>query len=247
LHIAIVTNRFAPYVGGIERQMALVGRGLADRGHQVTVLTRRYDSTLPRRERLNGLTVERFGPSGQGVIAKWLVNLGTFRRLALRKPSFDCVLVTQFSATIMGPALARAIGRGAPLVLRPIEQGEFTGEVSRATLARLPRGAHGLARTALRMTRRMAYSQAKVLVVPSKPKGSAFRRIPSSTFPIRWIPARSARRLPLSGENSARRSGFPRMPRSSRTAGDWLRERDFSPWQEHGRTWCRCIRGHCSS
>ena len=167
MHIAIVTNRFAPYVGGIERQMALVGRGLADRGHQVTVLTRRYDSTLPRRERLNGLTVERFGPSGQGVIAKWLVNLGTFRRLALRKPSFDCVLVTQFSATIMGPALARAIGRGAPLVLRPIEQGEFTGEVSQATLARLPRGAHGLARTALRMTRRMAYSQAKVLVVPS--------------------------------------------------------------------------------
>ena len=164
LRIAIVTNRFAPHIGGIERQMALVGRGLARRGHEVTVLTRRYDPALPRREYVNGLTVERFGPSGQGVISKWLVNLGTFRRLVTSRPPFDCVLVTQFSATIMGPALTHAVGRGVPMVVRTAEPGEFTGEVSHLSLSGLPRGARGLVGTTLRGARGWAYGKVRVVV-----------------------------------------------------------------------------------
>jgi D-inositol-3-phosphate glycosyltransferase len=164
LRIAIVTNRFAPHIGGIERQMALVGRGLARRGHQVTVLTRRYDPALPRREYVNGLTVERFGPSGQGVISKWLVNLGTFRRLVTSRPPFDCALVTQFSATIMGPALTHAVGRGVPIVIRPAEPGEFTGDVSRRSLSRLPLGMRRLVGTMIRGARGWAYRKAKVVV-----------------------------------------------------------------------------------
>ncbi|HEU5304962.1 MAG TPA: glycosyltransferase family 4 protein [Gemmatimonadales bacterium] len=164
LRIAIVTNRFAPHIGGIERQMGLIGRGLARRGHQVTVLTRRYDPALPRRERMDGLAVERFGPSGQGVVSKWLVNLATFWRLVTSTPPFDCALVTQFSATVIGPALTHAVGRGVPMVLRPAEPGEFTGDVSRGSLSRLPFGTRHLVRTALRRTRGLAYRQVKVIV-----------------------------------------------------------------------------------
>jgi len=167
LRIAIVTNRFAPYVGGIERQMAMVGAGLARRGHEVTVLTRRYDRALPRRERLNGLTVERFTPSGQGPASKWLVNLGTFRRFVMSKPAFDCALVTQFSATIMGPALTHAFGRGIPIVIRPAEPGEFTGEVSRRTLSTLPRGARSLVARTLAAVRGWSYGKASVVVAIS--------------------------------------------------------------------------------
>jgi D-inositol-3-phosphate glycosyltransferase len=168
LRIAIVTNRFTPYVGGIERQMAMLGSGLARRGHQVTILTRRYDRALPNREDLDGLTIERFGPSGQGPVAKWLVNLGTFRRLATSRPAFDCALVTQFSATILGPALTHAVGRGVPLVVRPAEPGEFTGEVSQRTLSALPPGARDLAKKALRNLRAWAYGKANVVVAISK-------------------------------------------------------------------------------
>ncbi|HSB54558.1 MAG TPA: glycosyltransferase family 4 protein, partial [Gemmatimonadales bacterium] len=164
LRIAIVTNRFAPHVGGIERQMALVGNGLVRRGHQVTVLTRRYDPALARREVLNGVQVERFGPSGHGPVSKWLVNLATFRRLATSKPAFDCALVTQFSATIMGPALTHAVGRGIPMVIRPAEPGEFTGDVSRRSLSRLPPGARGIARAALQKSRGWAYDKVGVVV-----------------------------------------------------------------------------------
>jgi D-inositol-3-phosphate glycosyltransferase len=169
LRIAIVTNRFAPYVGGLERQMAMVGSGLARRGHEVTVLTRRYDRALPRREHLNGLMVERFGPSGQGPISKWLVNLATFRRFVTSRPPFDCALVTQFSATIMGPALTYAVGRGVPLVVRPAERGEFTGDVSRRSLSRLPLGMHSLVGTMIRGARKLAYGKVKVIVAIGEP------------------------------------------------------------------------------
>jgi glycosyltransferase involved in cell wall biosynthesis len=85
----------------------------------------------------------------------------------MSKPPFDCVLVTQVSATAISPAMARALG-GAPFVLRPCELGEFTGEVSRSSLARLPLGGRQLVQTALQAVRRLAYRQAKVVVAPSE-------------------------------------------------------------------------------
>jgi len=161
-----VTNRFAPFVGGNETTMALVGRALLQRGHKVTVLTRRHDPALPPRAIINGLAVERFGPTGDGVGGKWLVNGSTFRHLLLGGRSFDCILVSQCSATVFGPALANVL-RGAPLVLLPIEHGELSGAVSAASLARLPRAIRGAAAETLRTIRRWAYGRARAMIVAS--------------------------------------------------------------------------------
>jgi glycosyltransferase involved in cell wall biosynthesis len=210
LRIAIVTNRFAPYVGGIERQMALVGNGLARRGHEVTVLTRRYDRALPRREQVNGLAVERFGPPGQGPVSKWLVNLGTFRRLAGSRPPFDCALVTQFSATIMGPALTHAVGRGVPIVIRPIEPGEFTGAVSHGSLSGLPPGARRLVQAMLRGARGWAYRKGRVVVAIAESlareaesfgvPADSIVRVPNPVDTARFRPATPTEREELRAE-----------------------------------------------
>ena len=210
MRIAIVTNRFAPYVGGIERQMAMVGGGLVRLGHDVTVLTRRYDRALPRREHLNGLTVERFGPFGHGPISKWLVNLGTFRRLATSRPAFDCALVTQFSATVMGPALTHAVGRAVPIVIRPAEPGEFTGEVSRRSLAALPWVARGLVGKTLSRVRGWAYRKANLVIAIADAMAreaeqfgfppDAIVRIPNPVDTARFRPATPAERESLRRE-----------------------------------------------
>lgn len=166
MRIAIVTNRFAPYVGGNETTMAAVGGALARRGHAVTVLTRRHDRALASRDALDGLTVERFRPSGDGVVGKWLVNAGTFLRLSFGGPAFDCILVSQCSATVFGPALANVIG-GAPLVLLPIEQGELSGSISADSLAALPRSVRQAMGHLLQGVRRWAYGRAREMIVAS--------------------------------------------------------------------------------
>jgi len=167
LRVAIVANRFAPYIGGIETQVRLIGGALAARGHEVTVLTRRYDRSLPARDVVEGISVRRFGPPGHGVASKWLLNPSTARWLVRHARRLDCVLVTQFSATALGPGVANALS-GVPLVLRTAEHGEFTGEVSARSLGALPGPLRPLAETALRRARAWAYRRAKSIIALSR-------------------------------------------------------------------------------
>ena len=206
MRIAVVCNRFAPYIGGIETQVRLIGGDLARRGHEVTVLTRRYDRVLPRRETLDGISVQRFGPTGRGVLAKWLLNASTFRGLLPGTASFDCVVVTQFSATAFGPALANAFG-GAPLILRTAERGEFTGEVSQGALGRLPGGVRRMVHAALRTSREHAYRRARLVIALSRALAreaeafgfpdSSIIRIPVALDTVRFAPGIPDRRREL--------------------------------------------------
>lgn len=208
LGIAVVANRFAPYIGGIETQVRLIGGALVARGHQVTVLTRRYDPALPARDALEGLSVRRFGPTGHGVASKWLLNAGTARWLVRHQRSLDCVLVTQFSATAFGPALANALG-GAPLVLRTAEHGELTGEVSNRSLGALPAGLRPLTGATLRRARRWAYRRAGLIIALSRGLAreaeafgfppSRIERIPVAVDTVRFHPVGPAERRELRG------------------------------------------------
>jgi glycosyltransferase involved in cell wall biosynthesis len=167
MRVAIVTNHFAPYVGGIETQNRLIGEALVRRGHHVTVLTRRYDPALPWREVRNGVRVERLRPSGERIVDKWLMNAGAFRRLLLARPEFDAVLVTLFSVHIFGPALAGALRR-FPLVVRTDVSSELLGGVSEDSVLRLPRAIRPVVRTGLAMARRAAYRRARRVIAISR-------------------------------------------------------------------------------
>jgi glycosyltransferase involved in cell wall biosynthesis len=165
LNIAIVSNYFAPHQGGAEGQNRLIGEALVRRGHRVTVLTRRYDSRLPACESLAGMEVRRLRPFGHSVWAKWFMNLSTAWQLIKARPGFDLVLVTQMSPHALGPAFASYLRR-LPIVLRPIEHGEMSGEVSSRMLARARLGRE-LIRMVLDHSRRWAYRRSTSLIIIS--------------------------------------------------------------------------------
>ncbi len=63
MKILFVTDRFRPEpMGGYERWLESLSTHLVARGHTVTVLTRRPDSSVPRRERIDGVDVRRYAP-----------------------------------------------------------------------------------------------------------------------------------------------------------------------------------------
>ena len=59
MRIAQVSPWFRPHIGGVETHVASISRELARRGHDVTVLTSRYDRSLPEREDWQGLRIVR--------------------------------------------------------------------------------------------------------------------------------------------------------------------------------------------
>jgi len=71
LRVLVLTETFRPEIGGGERQAAVLGRGLIERGHEVTLLTRRSRAGLANEEVSDGIRVVRVGPTGPGRRRKW--------------------------------------------------------------------------------------------------------------------------------------------------------------------------------
>jgi len=59
MRVLIVLTYYRPHVSGVTVYAERLARGLARRGHAVTVLTSRFASHLPARERLDGVDVSR--------------------------------------------------------------------------------------------------------------------------------------------------------------------------------------------
>ena len=59
LKVLVALTYYRPHVSGLTIYVERLARALVDRGHQVTVLTSRYDSNLALNEVLNGVTVVR--------------------------------------------------------------------------------------------------------------------------------------------------------------------------------------------
>ncbi len=62
MRILTVLTYYYPHWTGLTAYARLLAKGLARRGHQVTVLTSRYWSTLPREETHNGVRIVRLNP-----------------------------------------------------------------------------------------------------------------------------------------------------------------------------------------
>lgn len=59
MRILLALTYYRPHVSGVTIYAERLARGLARRGHAVTVLTSHFDPTLPRRQRLDGVDVVR--------------------------------------------------------------------------------------------------------------------------------------------------------------------------------------------
>src|SRR5574341_138860 len=59
MKILIALTYYRPHISGLTIYVERLARGLARRGHQVTVLTSHFDRALPYREEMDGVTVIR--------------------------------------------------------------------------------------------------------------------------------------------------------------------------------------------
>lgn len=110
MKILLVLTYYRPHVSGLTIYVERLARALAERGHQVTVLTSRYSRSLPAEEQMDGVRIVR-------VPVAFRLNKGvfmpTFIPLALREMRRHEVIsihLPQVEAAL-ATFLARAAGR----------------------------------------------------------------------------------------------------------------------------------------
>jgi glycosyltransferase involved in cell wall biosynthesis len=81
MKIVFLARYFYPHVGGVEKQVYELSRRLETQGHQVTVVTTRYQKNLKSRETVDGIKIIRFTPlpiKFLGLLSIWIWMIGHF-------------------------------------------------------------------------------------------------------------------------------------------------------------------------
>ncbi|MCU1359047.1 MAG: glycosyltransferase family 1 protein, partial [Ilumatobacteraceae bacterium] len=110
--VLIVLTYFRPHVSGLTIYVDRLARELVDRGHQVTVLTSRYDRSLPAHETVDGIRVVRvpvFARVSKGVLMPIMLwALRESRRhdvVSIHLPQFDGAAVALSSRLFRRPTV----------------------------------------------------------------------------------------------------------------------------------------------
>jgi glycosyltransferase involved in cell wall biosynthesis len=154
MKVLIALTYYRPHVSGLTIYVERLARGLAERGHIVTVLTSQYQPDLPLRERVDGVRVLRvpvIKRVGKGVL---MPSLGLWATRLARTHDVLSIHLPQFDA----PGLAlrgRLFGKPAVLTYHcdlQLPPGRFSGVIDRVV--------HGANSAAARMADRViAYTQ----------------------------------------------------------------------------------------
>jgi glycosyltransferase involved in cell wall biosynthesis len=124
--VCLLTETFHPLTGGGETQARALAVGLARRGFDVTLMTRRIDRQLPRVSSMDGVTVRRLGPTGAAHLKKWGLCLTALVELIRRRDDFHVILVCGYR--VLGiPAMIASRLLGRPCVLKADSLGEHSG------------------------------------------------------------------------------------------------------------------------
>lgn len=126
MKICIFTETYYPVMGGGETQAGLLAGGLIADGHSVTVLTRRSDASLKKRERFGEVNVVRLAPVGSGQLKKWGLLFSGVPALFRLRRDYDLIFVSGYR--IIGLAavlLAKLLHK--KVVLKADSQGEMSG------------------------------------------------------------------------------------------------------------------------
>lgn len=135
IRVVQIVSRFAPAMGGTERQAELLGNALLAQGIAIEILTHRYRADLARIEEREGLVIRRLGPPGNttaasaGFIASGLVHLAATRP----RPA---ILHAHMIASPAMLAIAAARLTGAKTVVKVACSGPF-GDVATSRQTRL--------------------------------------------------------------------------------------------------------------
>jgi glycosyltransferase involved in cell wall biosynthesis len=124
--VCFVTESFYPAMNGSATQIRVLGRELARRGHEVSIITRRVSKAHARRECLDGYAVIRVGRTGLAPINKYLMLPAIIRAMIRARRNFDVIVVGDFK--VLGPIsvmISRLLGKRC--LLRAASCGEMDG------------------------------------------------------------------------------------------------------------------------
>ncbi|MEO1516243.1 MAG: glycosyltransferase family 4 protein [Bacteroidota bacterium] len=106
MRIVFVLEHYHPYIGGAERLFQLLAEALAAQGHEVTVLTTRYDAQLPAKERHNAVQIIRIQCQNRYLFT--FLSLPTVWRYARQA---DLIHTTTYNAALPAWIAARLRGK----------------------------------------------------------------------------------------------------------------------------------------
>jgi len=116
--VVILTTYFRPVVGGVESNAERFARFLRAGRFDVRVITKRVTTSLPDKEDLDGVPIERIGPYGERSSAgKWRLLPAAFGWLVRNKAAYDVVCCVDYRAVGVAAIAARAL-TGRPVLLQ---------------------------------------------------------------------------------------------------------------------------------
>jgi glycosyltransferase involved in cell wall biosynthesis len=111
MRVAMLISRFPPALGGAENQARSLSQALLNQGVDVEVVTHRYRPDLPRHEVIDGLSVRRFGPTGDSVAASAGFAAAALRYLVAQPRRPDILHAHMIAApAVLGLVAARFTG-----------------------------------------------------------------------------------------------------------------------------------------
>lgn len=120
----MVFNRYAPVIGGAERQGRQLASALQQRGHHIRIVTRRLEKGLSPLTTIDGLPVRRLLPTGLSTVSNIVITVRLWWYLWWYPYPLD-VLYVQGVGPIAIAALAAARLRGVPILLRISTSGDL--------------------------------------------------------------------------------------------------------------------------
>lgn len=132
--ICIFTETYYPVMGGGETQARALAEGLAARGFEVMVLTRRSDASFRKTERFGSVKVHRLPPVGSQHLKKWGFMLTSLLALMRMRRQYDLIFVSGFRALGISAMIIRLLLK-KPCVLKADSLGEMSGDFFSAGLA----------------------------------------------------------------------------------------------------------------
>jgi glycosyltransferase involved in cell wall biosynthesis len=136
MRVALVTHRYVPHAGGIERHVHEFAKGLARQDFEVEVLSQERDASLPRVSQDEGVLVRRF--QAPLTLPRYTVSPQLVRYLLTRLARYDIVHAHNYHEIV---PLVTALGRPPRLVVTPFYHPPSGG--MRARMLRWPHQAIG--------------------------------------------------------------------------------------------------------
>ena len=134
LRVALITPRYAPAIGGIERHVEALARGLTRRGVTTEVVTTDPTGRLPALEEQGGVLIRRFRTLADD--STYYLSAGLGQWLARHAGRFDILHAHSYHTPLALQAALASWWRGVPLVFTPHYHG--TGHSTFRRLLHLP-------------------------------------------------------------------------------------------------------------